>query len=112
MQSNIFCLQETYMSLCMQNEHLENFNCISNFFKHGLDETHQETYNYSQTHEFRQASFRTFLAKVIVHGSQIAIINIRTAPHANSNNILDVIAKDLHHLDLKDIIIILGGFNI
>ena len=28
MQSNILCLQETYMSLSMKNEYFKNFNCI------------------------------------------------------------------------------------
>ena len=37
MQSNILCLQETYLKNSMLNEKFISFNCISNYFsKHGV----------------------------------------------------------------------------
>ena len=61
---------------------------------------------------FEEHLVEALLEKIIVHGSQIAILNIYASPHANLNNILNVISKALCHLDLKDIAIILGDFNI
>ena len=61
---------------------------------------------------FEEHLVEAFLEKIIVHGSQITIINIYALPCEKLKNILNVIAKDLCHLDLKDITIILGNFNI
>jgi hypothetical protein len=36
MQSNILCLQETYIALCMQNKQFPNHNCISSYITHGV----------------------------------------------------------------------------
>ena len=36
MQSDILCLQETYLKNSMLNEKFISFNCISNFSKHGV----------------------------------------------------------------------------
>jgi hypothetical protein len=52
------------------------------------------------------------LVKAIVHVSQIAILNIYVAPHSTLINIMNTIAKTLHYLNLNEIIIILGDFNI
>ena len=52
------------------------------------------------------------LLKVLVHESQIAILNIYVAPHATLTSILNTIATTLHHVQLNKISIILGDFNI
>jgi exonuclease III len=36
MQSDILCVQETYMTLPMQNQWFQCFNCLSNCNKHGV----------------------------------------------------------------------------
>jgi hypothetical protein len=36
MQSDILCLQETHMALCMQNKQFPNHNCISIYITHGV----------------------------------------------------------------------------
>ena len=36
MQPDILCLQETYMTLCMQNKQFPNHNCISSYITHGV----------------------------------------------------------------------------
>ena len=108
MQSDILFLQETYMSLSMQIEYFANFNCI----KHGLMILIKKHITMLEHIHFEEHIEEALLAKIIVHGSQISILNIYASPHANLKNILNVIAKDLWHLDLKDITIIFGDFNI
>jgi hypothetical protein len=36
MQSDILCLQETHMELCMQNKQFPDYNCISSYITHGV----------------------------------------------------------------------------
>jgi exonuclease III len=112
MQSDILCLQETYMTLCMENEQFQNFNCISNCIKHGVMILVKKHIPILEHMHFEEQNVEAMLAKVIVHESQIAILNIYVAPHATLTNIMNTIAKALHHLHLNEIIIILGDFNI
>jgi exonuclease III len=36
LQSDILCLQETYMKMCMENEQFQNFTYMSNCIGHGV----------------------------------------------------------------------------
>ena len=52
------------------------------------------------------------IAKVIIHESQNAILNIYVTLHATLTNKMNTIAKSLRHLHLNKISIIIGDFNI
>jgi len=112
MQSDILCLQETHMLLCMEKECFKNFNCISSCIKHGVMILIKKNIIILEHTHFEDCFVEALLAKIKVHTLQIAILNIYASPRANLNNILNVIEKALYHLDLNNIIVILGDFNI
>ena len=61
---------------------------------------------------FEDCFVEALFAKIKVDTLEIAILNIYALPHANLNNILNVIAKSFYQLDLNNIIVILGDLNI
>jgi hypothetical protein len=54
MQSDILCLQETYMTLCMQNKQFPNHNCISSYITAWSDDISEKTYNNFGSYAFRR----------------------------------------------------------
>ena len=112
MQYDILFLQETYMTMCMENKQFHNFNFMSNCIGHGVLILLKKHIPILEHMHFKEQNVEALLAKVIVHESQIAILNIYVALHATLTNITNVIAKALHHLNLNEIIIILRDFNI
>jgi hypothetical protein len=89
MQSDILCLQETYMTMCMENEQFQNFNCISNCIEHGVMILVKKYIPILEHMHFEEQNVEALLTKEIVHGSQIAILNIYVAPHATLTSILE-----------------------
>jgi exonuclease III len=112
MQSDILCLQETYMTLSMNNEHFPNFICISNFIKHGVMILVKKHITLLEHRHFEEYNVEAMLANIIIHGLQIAILNIYASPHATLTNIIRIITKALCTLHPNKVIIILGDFNI
>jgi exonuclease III len=112
MHSDILCLQETYMALCMENKKFPNFNCISSYITHGVMILVKKHIAILEHMHFKEQNVETVLARVIVHESQIAILNIYVALHATLTNIVNFVSKALHHLHLNETIIILGDFNV
>lgn len=96
----------------MENEYFKNFNCISSCIKHGVMILIKKNIIILEHTHFEEHFVEALLAKIKVHTLQIAILNIYASPHANLNNIFNVIAKALCHLYLNNIIVILGDFNI
>jgi exonuclease III len=112
MQSDILCLQETHMELCMQNKKFPNHNCISSYITHGvmilvkkhvpiLDHTH-----------IKEKNVELVLTKNISHGTEIAILNMYVSPHVTFSNIVNVISNALDHFHLNGSIVLVGDFNI
>jgi exonuclease III len=112
MQSDVLCLQETYMTLCMQNTQFPNFNCISSYITHGVMILVKKHIAILDHMHFEEQNVEMVLARVIFHESQIAILNLYAAPHATFTNIVTVLSKALHHLHMNETIIILGDFNV
>jgi exonuclease III len=112
MQSDILCLQEKYMTLCMQNKQFPNHNCISSYTTHGVMILVKKHVTILEHMHFKENIVEMVLAKVIFHESKITILNLYAAPHATLSNILNVLSNALHHLHLNETIIILGDFNI
>jgi hypothetical protein len=112
MQSDISCLQETYMTLCMQNKKFPNHNCISSYITHGVMILVKKHVTILEHMHFEEKNVEMVLARVIFRESEIAISNIYVAPQATLPNILNVVSNALQHLHLNETIIILGDFNI
>jgi exonuclease III len=112
MQSDILCLQETYMTLCMQNKQFPNHNCISSYITHGVMILVKKHVTILEHMRFEENNVEMVLAKVIFHGSEIAILNLYAASHATFSNILNVLSNALEHLHLNETIVIVGDFNI
>jgi exonuclease III len=112
MQSDILCLQETYMTLCMQNKQFPNHNCISSYITHGVMILVKKHVTILEHMHFEEKNVEMVLARVIFHESEIAILNLYAALHATLPNILNVVSNALQHLHLNETIIILGDFNV
>jgi hypothetical protein len=112
MKLDILFLQETYMTLSMKDEQFVNLNCISNCNKHRLIILVKKHLTIFEHMHFEEQTVEVRVEKVIVHGSQIAIVNIYATPHAYLNRVMSTITKALCDLNSKEIIIILGYFNI
>jgi exonuclease III len=112
MQSDILCLQETYMTLSMQNQQFPSFNCISSCTKHGVMTLVKKHLPILEHMHYEDQSVEVLIAKVAFHGSHLAIINIYAAPHATLSNIFNTITKALCHFHQHEILVILGDFNI
>jgi exonuclease III len=112
MQSDILCLQETYMTLCMQNKQFPNHNCISSYITHGVMILVKKHVTILEHIHFEENNVEMVLAKVFLHESEIAILNLYVAPHATFSNILNVLSNALDHLHLNETIVIVGDFNI
>jgi len=95
MQSNILCIQETYMTLPMKNEQFLSFNCISNCNKHGVMILVKKHLTILESMQFEEQNVEVLVPRVIVKGLHIVIINIYTTPHAILSNIVNSIAKAL-----------------
>jgi hypothetical protein len=93
MQSDILCLQETYMTLCMQNKQFPNFNCISSYITHGVMILLKKHIAILEHMHFEEQNVEMLLARVIFHESQIAILNLYVALHATFTNIVNVLSK-------------------
>jgi hypothetical protein len=85
----------------MENEKFPNFDFISNCITHGMMILVKKHIPILEHMHFKEQNVEALLAKVIVHESQIAILNIYVVPHAILTNIMNAIAKALHHLHLK-----------
>jgi exonuclease III len=112
MESDILCLQETYMTLSMNNEHFPNFIFISNCIKHGVMILVKKHITLLEHRHFEEYNVEAMLANIIIHGLQIKILNIYASPHATLTNIIGIITKTLCTLHPNKVIIILGDFNI
>jgi exonuclease III len=112
MQSDILCLQETYMTLCMQNKQFPNHNCISSYITHGVMILVKKHVTILEDMHFEENNVEMVLAKVIFHGSEIATLNLCAALHATFSNILNVLSNALEHLHQNETIVIVGDFNI
>jgi hypothetical protein len=112
MQSDILCLQETYMMMSMENEQFKKFNCISKCIEHGVMILVKKYIPILEHMHFEEQNVEALITKAMAHGSQIAILNIYGTPHATLTSILNTIATTFHHLHLNEIIFILGHFHI
>jgi exonuclease III len=112
MQSDIMCLQETYMALCMQNKQFPNRNCISSYITHGVMILVKKHVPILDHIHFEEKNVEVVLAKIFVHGTKIAILNLYAAPHATFSNILNVISNALGHFHLNGPIVLVGDFNV
>ena len=81
MQSDIMLLQETYMTLCMQNKQFPNHNCISSYITHGVMILVKKHITILDHMHFEEKNVEMVLAKVIFRGLQIAIFNLYVALH-------------------------------
>ena len=61
---------------------------------------------------FEENNVEMVLAKVIFHGSEIAILNLYAGLHATFSNILNLLSNALENLHLNETIVIVGDFNI
>jgi hypothetical protein len=52
------------------------------------------------------------LANFFSHGTEVAILNLYTTPHATFSNIVNVISNALDHFHLNGSIVLVGDFNI
>jgi hypothetical protein len=82
MQSDILCLQETYMTLCMQNKKFPNHTCISSYITYGVMILVKKHITILDHMHFEEKYVEMVLARVIFHGLQIAIFNLYVAPRA------------------------------
>ena len=73
MQSDILCLQETYMTLCMQNKQFPNHNCISSYITHGMMILVKKHITILDHMHLEENKFEMVLARVIFLGFQIAM---------------------------------------
>jgi exonuclease III len=112
MQSDVLCLQETYMALCMQNKQFPNHNCISSYITHGVMILVKKHVTILEHIHFKENNVEMVFAKVFFNGSTIAILNLYAAPHATFSNTLNVLSNALDHLHLNETIVIVGDFNI
>jgi hypothetical protein len=112
MQSNIFFIQETYMTVPMQNEHFPIFNCISNCNKHGAMILVKKHLAILEHIHFEEQSVEVIVERLTINVFHIVIINIYIAPHEILRRIVNSIAKVLCNFHLNEIIVILGDFNI
>ena len=112
MQYDILCLQETYMSLCMQNKQFPNHNCISSYITHGVIILVKKHVPILHHIHFEEKNVELVLTKIFFHGTKIVILNLYVAPHATFSNILNVLSNALDHLHLNETIVIVGDFNI
>jgi exonuclease III len=112
MQSDILCLQETYMTLSMQNQQFPSFNCISSCTKHGVMKLVKKHLPILEHMHYEDQSVEVLIAKVALRGSHLAIINIYAAVHATLSSIFNTITKALCHFHQNEILVILGDFNI
>jgi exonuclease III len=108
---DIMCLQETYMTLYMQNKQFPNHNCISCYITHGVMILVKKHVTILEHMHFEEKNVEMVLARVI-RESEIAILNLYVALHATFSNILNVFSNALQHLHLNKTIIILGDFNV
>jgi hypothetical protein len=67
MQSNSMCLQETYMTLCMQNKQFPNDNCISSYITHGVMILVKKHVTILEHMHFEENNVEIVLARVIFH---------------------------------------------
>jgi exonuclease III len=95
MQSNILCIQETYMTLTMQTEQFQCFNCLSNCNRHGMMILVKKNLTILEHIHFEEPNVEVLVARVIFKGFHIAIINIYVSPYAILTNIVNAIAKAL-----------------
>jgi exonuclease III len=112
MQSDIMCLQETYMTLCMQNKQFTNHNFISRYITHGMMIFVKKHVTILEHMHFEENNVEMVLTKVFLHASEIATLNLYVALHATFSNILNVISNALYHFHLNETIVIVGEFNI
>jgi exonuclease III len=112
MQADILCLQETYMTLSMQNQQFPSFNCISSCTKHGVMTLVKKHLPILEHMHYEDQSVEVLIAKVSFHGSHLSIINIYASPHASLSSIFNTITKALCHFHQHGILVILGDFNI
>jgi exonuclease III len=112
MQSDILCLQETYMTLSMQNQQFPSFNCISSCTKYGVMTLVKKHLLILEHMHYEDQFVEVLITKLAFNESHLAIINIYASPQATSSSILNTITKSLCHLHQNDILIILGLFNI
>jgi hypothetical protein len=69
MQFDILCLQETYMTLCMQNKQFPNYNCISSYITHGVMILVKKHVTILEHMHFEENNVEMVLVKVILHAS-------------------------------------------
>jgi endonuclease/exonuclease/phosphatase family metal-dependent hydrolase len=100
------------MTLSMNNEQFPSFICISNCIKHGVMILVKKHITLLEHIHFKEYNVEVMLANIIVHGLQIAILNIYVGPHATLTDIISIITKALCTLHPSKVIIILGDFNI
>jgi exonuclease III len=72
MQSDILCIQETYMMLPMQNEQFPSFNCVSNCNKHGVMILVKKHLPILEHMHFEELNVEVLVARVTVKGLHIA----------------------------------------
>jgi endonuclease/exonuclease/phosphatase (EEP) superfamily protein YafD len=112
MQSDILCLHETYMALCMQNKQFPNHNFISSYITHGVMILVKKHVPILHHIHFKENNVEMVLAKIFFRETEIAILNLYVAPHATFSNILNVISNALGHFHLNGPIVLVGEFNI
>jgi endonuclease/exonuclease/phosphatase (EEP) superfamily protein YafD len=112
MQSDILCLQETHMALCMQNKQFPNHNCISSYITHGVMILVKKHVPILDHIHIEEKNVELVLAIFFSHGTEVAILNLYVAPHATFSNIVHVISNALGDFHLNGSIVLVGDFNI
>ena len=112
MQSDIMCLQETHMALCMQNKQFPNHNCISSYITHGVMILVKKHVPILDHIHIEEKNVELVLAIFFSHGTEVAILNLYVAPHVAFSNIVNVISNTLDHFHMNGSIVLVGDFNI
>jgi exonuclease III len=112
MQSDILCLQETHMALCMQNKQFPNHNFISSYITHGVMTLVRKHVPILDHIHIKENIVEPVLVKSFSHEIEVAILNLYVAPIATFSNIVHVISNAFGHFHLNGPILLVGDFNI
>jgi hypothetical protein len=112
MQSDILCLQETHMALCMQNEQFSNHNCISSYITHGVMILVKKHVPILDHIHIEEKNVELVLANFFSQETEVAILKSLCCSPCIITNIVHVISNALGHFHLNRPIVLVGDFNI
>ena len=112
MQSDILCLQETYLKDPMLLKIFEGFNFISNYSKHYLLICTKKNINILKHIHFEEKNVEATIENMLLHDMDIIVLNVFVAPYIALSDTLHLLSKSLCNIHSNQTIAIFGDFNI